>query len=105
MSQDLPCISYMALYIVSMHVITSNSKTSTYWKLNSDLGKVQSASAAEESSIDNDPLMSILTSKVTTKDGQWTLIGHAETEHNLHEENIYFEKSQGNFKSGPGLER
>ena len=74
MSQDLPCVSFMALYIISMHVMNSNSKTSTHWKLNLDAGKVQSAAVADDSLTDGDPLMSILTNKVTDRDGQWKLV-------------------------------
>ena len=37
----LPGITYMALYLVSCHVLHSNNtKTSTHWKLNADTNKV-----------------------------------------------------------------
>ena len=77
MSYDLPCVSYMALYIVSMHILNTNSRTSTHWKLNAESGKVQAAMAAsgegDSDGIFEDPLMSILTSKVTLDNGEWRL--------------------------------
>ncbi len=84
MSCDLPCMSYVALYIVSMHIIHSNSRTSTHhWRLNVEEGKVQAAVA--DSSLDNglpgygdvpdDPLLSILTNKVQLETGEWQLVG------------------------------
>ena len=81
MSCDLPCMSYMALYIISMHIIHSNSRTSTHhWKLNLDEGKVMAAAGSEEGSgtgtglfdVPEDPLLSLLTNKVTNN-GEWRL--------------------------------
>ncbi len=83
MPGDLPCVSYMALYLVSMHIINTNSRTSTHWRLNSENGKVQVAVAAGGNShtvgegdsepSTEDPLMSILTSRITLENGEWKL--------------------------------
>lgn len=82
MSCDLPCMSYMALYIVSMHIIQSNSRTSTHhWRLNVEEGKVQAAVADSSlntglpgyGDVPDDPLLSILTNKVTSESGEWQL--------------------------------
>ena len=78
MSCDLPCMSYMALYMISLHIVHTNSRTSTHWKLNVDTGKVQTATAAagtDETSSDSmeDPLMSILTKKIPLNNGGWKL--------------------------------
>ncbi|XP_052128921.1 uncharacterized protein LOC113213270 [Frankliniella occidentalis] len=37
---DVPCITYMALYILSLHVIQSNSRASTGWRLDPEEGKI-----------------------------------------------------------------
>ncbi|ELU08379.1 hypothetical protein CAPTEDRAFT_64341, partial [Capitella teleta] len=79
MASDLPCGSYLALYIVSMHIINTNSRTSTHWKLNSDAGKVQSATALvadgenTRDPMNDDHLMSLLTNKIPLDNGQWKL--------------------------------
>lgn len=44
MMSDVPCITYMALYILSFHILQSNSRTSTLWKLNAEEGKIVEAS-------------------------------------------------------------
>ena len=78
MPYDLPCISYMALYMISMHIVHTNSRTSTHWKLNVETGKVQTATAAagsddQGSESIEDPLMSILTKKIPLYNGGWKL--------------------------------
>ncbi|KAK6963726.1 tetratricopeptide repeat protein 17 [Biomphalaria glabrata] len=47
MACDLPCMSYMALYVISMHIVNSNSRSSSshHWKLNLAAGKVEPAKA------------------------------------------------------------
>ena len=77
---DMPSVSYMALYIISMHVINTNSRTSTHWKLNLEAGKVQTAVAAggtdggaDDILATTDPLMNILTNKVSLGNGGWKL--------------------------------
>lgn len=95
MSSDSPTVPFLALYIISMHIIQSNQRTSTHWKLSG--GRVIEASSAlvSDSSEDasdlnpgldsnnvglaavtseSDPLLSILTNKVTF-DGGWKLDG------------------------------
>lgn len=37
---DVPCITYMALYILSLHVIQSNTRASTGWRLDLDEGRI-----------------------------------------------------------------
>ena len=37
---DVPCLTYMALYILTFHILQVNSRTSTHWKLNSEEGKI-----------------------------------------------------------------
>lgn len=36
----MPCITYMTLYILSLHVIQSNSRASTGWRLDPEEGKI-----------------------------------------------------------------
>ena len=76
----------MALYVISLHIIQTNSRTSTHhWKLNVEEGKVQAAAPAGGSAspsspshgldvVADDPLFSILTNKVTMN-GEWKLDG------------------------------
>ncbi|XP_033764152.1 uncharacterized protein LOC117345235 [Pecten maximus] len=73
MTYDLPSVSYMALYIVSMHIVSSNSRSSTganHWRLNADEGKVVQAEESENDGFLEDGLMTILTRKVT-ENGEW----------------------------------
>ena len=73
MTCDMPCMSYMALYIVSMHIVNSNSKSSVgsnHWKLNLDEGKVVQT---EENGGNSDSVMNILTNKVI-ENGQWKIM-------------------------------
>lgn len=77
---DWPCMSHMALYIVSLHIIQTNSRTSTHhWRLDLDEGKVKAMARDPENDqmdhfghIPDDPLLSILTNKVTNN-GEWKL--------------------------------
>ncbi|RUS83923.1 hypothetical protein EGW08_008337, partial [Elysia chlorotica] len=51
MACDLPCMSYMALYVISMHLVNSSSRSgastsSQHWKLNVSAGKVEPAKAS-----------------------------------------------------------
>jgi len=78
MAADLPSVSYLALYIVSVHLVNSNSRTSTHWKLNRDSGKVEdvvamAASGDTGSGLADDPLLSLLASRVATPEGEWKL--------------------------------
>ena len=83
MAYDIPCLSYITLYIISLHIINTNQRTSTHWKLNPDEGKVQ-ATVADGSisddffmtgSIGDDVLMNILTNKIIDENGDWKLDG------------------------------
>jgi len=79
MASDLPSVSYLALYIVSVHLVNSNSRTSTHWKLNIESGKVEDVVAMAASGDDlgsgitDDPLLSLLASRVATPEGEWRL--------------------------------
>lgn len=77
MTYDLPCISYMAMYIISVHIVNSNSRSSVganHWKLSLEEGKVLQANddklAGTLGNPDDDPLFKILTNK-RIEDGQW----------------------------------
>ena len=72
-----------------MHIINTNSRTSTHWKLNFDSGKVQTAAAAvgaDDELASADPLMSILTNKVTLGNGGWKLEGENSCTENCHKQ-------------------
>lgn len=77
MGTDLPSVSYLALYIVSVHILNTNSRTSTHWKLNPDSGKVEVAalvaSGDGSGGLVTDPLLDILTSRVEMPNGEWKL--------------------------------
>lgn len=49
----MPCMSYMALYVISMHLVNSSSRSgastsSQHWKLNVSAGKVEPAKASPD---------------------------------------------------------
>lgn len=78
MATDFSSVSYMALYIVSVHLVNTNSRTSTHWKLNRDSGKVEdvvamAASGDPVAGLADDPLLSLLASRVATPEGEWKL--------------------------------
>lgn len=72
---EVPCVTYMALYILTFHVLQSNSRTSTLWKLNPEDGKIIEASSnfphlvttirpsTDDIPVD-DPIFNIITSTV-----------------------------------------
>ena len=78
-------MSYMALYIISMQLIQTSSRTSNHWKLNLESGKVLSVSSFDSvgdgdadsdnqiESVPEDHLFDILTSRVQLDDGNWKL--------------------------------
>ncbi|XP_013385892.1 tetratricopeptide repeat protein 17 [Lingula anatina] len=73
---DVPCATYMALYIVSMHIINSNSRTSSHWRLNFDEGKVVTDEKPQDNGLrkpDEDLMLNILTTARVSKDGEWVL--------------------------------
>ncbi|KAL0268990.1 UNVERIFIED_CONTAM: hypothetical protein PYX00_010745 [Menopon gallinae] len=67
---EVPCLTYMALYILSFHVIQSNSRTSTLWKLNAEEGKIVEGGpfpkvvTIPEPQTTDDPVFSIITSTI-----------------------------------------
>jgi len=80
MAIDLSSVSYLALYIVSVHVLDTNSRTSTHWRLNADTGKVEVAALAADSDANsaivafpNDPMLNMLTNRVSLANGEWKL--------------------------------
>uniref|UniRef100_A0A1B6D116 Uncharacterized protein n=1 Tax=Clastoptera arizonana TaxID=38151 RepID=A0A1B6D116_9HEMI len=68
---DLPCIPFVALYMLTFHIIQTNSRTATFWKLNAENGKIIEAShfpslvttISPNENID-DPIFNIITSTV-----------------------------------------
>lgn len=102
MAYDLPCMSYMAVYIISMHIIQTNSRTSTHWKLNMETGTVQTAAAADN---DDDPMLSILTNKIPLAQGGWKLQAEDTCNHecqkDLDERNESISSNDGNTSSSP----
>ncbi|XP_070206796.1 uncharacterized protein [Littorina saxatilis] len=73
MTCELPCMSYMALYIISMHIVNSNSRSSSsnHWKLNVSAGKVEPTT--EQVDTEEEKVMSILTANRVVKNGEWTV--------------------------------
>lgn len=70
-------MSYMAMYIISVHIVNSNSRSSVganHWKLSIEEGKVLQADdgnlARKSVNADDDTLFRILTNK-RIEDGQW----------------------------------
>lgn len=67
---DVPCLTYMALYILSFHILQSNSRTSTLWKLNAEEGKIVEGSpfpkvvTLPEPQTTDDPVFNIITSTI-----------------------------------------
>ena len=62
MAFDLPCLTYMALYVVSASVITSNTRSATHWKLQAEDGVVLVRPVSEDpvKVASEDPVLSIL---------------------------------------------
>lgn len=75
MTCELPCMSYMALYIISMHIVNSNSRSSSsnHWKLNLSAGKVEATK--EQVDTEEEKVLSILTASRVVKNGEWTVEG------------------------------
>lgn len=74
----LPSASYLALYIISVHVLHTNTRTSTHWRLNSLSGKVEAvplaaAGGAAGDLTADDHLMTVLTSRIPLENGEWKL--------------------------------
>jgi hypothetical protein len=72
-NSEMPCVTFLALYILSFHVLHINSRTSTYWKLSDD-GKIEASSVhlaggefpspSGEAGLDEDEIFNIITSTV-----------------------------------------
>ncbi|CAB3378764.1 Hypothetical predicted protein [Cloeon dipterum] len=67
-SGEMPCVTFLALYILSFHVLHINSRTSTYWRLSED-GKiepspVQLPGLAGDTGLEEDEVFNIITSTV-----------------------------------------
>jgi len=78
MAAEWPSVSYLALYIVSVQLVNTNSRTSTHWKLNRDSGKVEdvvavAASGDPGNGLADDPLLNLLASRTATPEGEWRL--------------------------------
>lgn len=65
---DVPYLTYMAVYVLSFHVLQSNSRTSTLWKLNPEEGKIVEGklvgTVVQPSETTEDPVFSIITSTI-----------------------------------------
>lgn len=89
MTYDLPCMSYMAMYIISVHILNSNSKSSVgadHWKLNVEEGKVlQAEKMTGNSGSQDDHLFSILTN-TRIENGEWRIESHVESVNCQHKE-------------------
>lgn len=84
---DLPSpgVSYLALYVIYLHVL--NTRTSTHWKLNAVSGKVEALAAGGGTPGDGgdgahhhsgwdpeeDHMMAVLTSRIPMENGEWKL--------------------------------
>lgn len=94
MIYDLPCMSYMAMYIISVHIVHSNSRSSVganHWRLNIEEGKVLQADDDRMAGIggpEDDPMFRILTNK-RQEDGQWLVDSHSECLSCREMENMY----------------
>lgn len=74
MSGELPYIQLLACYVLSFHILSTNSKTSTLWKLNVEESKIVEASHFRQVLtipsdgnhfvLEDDPVFNIITSTV-----------------------------------------
>lgn len=67
---DVQGVTFMAFYILTFHILQTNSRTSTFWKLNAEDGKIIEAShfsnllpVSPNDNVD-DPIFSIITSTI-----------------------------------------
>ncbi|CAH0384003.1 unnamed protein product [Bemisia tabaci] len=77
---EVPCITFLAVYILSINIIQTNSRSSTLWKLSVEDEKIIEASCASNAASSrnslpfDDPIFNIITS--TVHQGQsWTKSG------------------------------
>lgn len=80
-----PSASYLALYIIYLHVLDTNTRSSTHWKLNAVSGKVEALAAGGGGSGDgrgvshfgwdpeDDHVMTMLTNRIPMENGEWKL--------------------------------
>lgn len=76
MHGEMPYVTIFAFYVLSFHVLSTNSRTSTLWKLNSDENKIVEASpfhqvvtlpggiSEGQFVTEDDPIFNIITSTV-----------------------------------------
>jgi len=60
---DVPYITYMAVYVLSFHILQSNSRTSTVWKLNAEEGKI-TGGLTQEPLLPEPDVFNIITSTI-----------------------------------------
>ncbi|WAR14669.1 TTC17-like protein [Mya arenaria] len=84
MTYDLPCMSYMAMYLISVHIVNSNSRSSVganHWRLNVEEGKVLKADDdllfGNNHEVDDDAMFRIITNQ-RIEDGQWLVDSQTE---------------------------
>lgn len=73
----------MAMYIISVHIVNSNSRSSVganHWKLSLEEGKILQANDDKLAGTDEDPLFKILTNK-RIEDGQWLVDNEQDCKH------------------------
>lgn len=83
---EVPYISYAAMYIVSVHFISCNSRTSSHWRVNLEQGKVVTADShlnmfddgdhnknIADNKREHDLAFSIITSCKPQSDGEWSV--------------------------------
>jgi len=68
MVNDGPCLTFVTIYLLSMHVIQSNSKSSTVWRLAIQDDRIVGSKSEEDP---EDPIFSIITSTVNVGES-WT---------------------------------
>ena len=88
MAFDLPCLTYMALYVVSASVVSTNTRSATHWKLQQEDGVVLVRPVVTNDDpvkvASEDPVFSILAKKygfgeLIEKEGECTACGDADT--------------------------
>lgn len=81
MSCEVPYISYMALYVISLHFINCNSRSSVHWKLNLEEDTIVEVNADDKTcsllgltpnsyKVEDDLVFNILTSTII-ENGKW----------------------------------
>ena len=60
MSGDFPYLPYLAIYLISASILSSNSRGATHWKLN-EHEEIVRADGSIKDVLKSDPILSILT--------------------------------------------